>query len=642
MDYLIVICGSGNQKFNTYKNDMHYCSYMPPQGITDNTRHTHNELVEDKICLSKDGKIEYRKPDYAVYIIDEPIQERENEDGSPKREYIQKLRNSESYQETKKMAAQLGIPIVVIDRERMAIREETRITAMKKILEGKPLDEKEQEFYKYINMPKPKLVKEIITKFENNANGLRFLTDPNQIGSKYFTNEKREQNVEALEKIIDVMPEEQKTECKEALEEAIEKEKATSEIGAFSSRNVTINNDKKAEKQKKEELEEIDYLDKYLHPAYLSEGLEHSDLNNSQEFIQGTAQKNMQDILYPDDETIDLISKISGKDYYEGNKQHSIEHIQKVILFSDILAKGENLPEEERKLLLTAAAFHDSGRKLCGSDGNKDHAEPSAKFAGKKLAETTEFGSFTNREISIIQTAIEYHEFNENPVGTIDKRALEEIGSKYQLQLEDFEIAEKVSMLLKDADALDRFRFARRGTLQEKYLHSYTAKRESTIGFAKEINNEVSEEILKDVYGVDENEIQQRKQQGESTTLQLRDARINSGGKVEKHVGVDKIIKIFTKTGKDQQKEEHSKKMPEEDILRAGLEPNDLKSEARKKSDMLTSKELQTERQPNISMKAVVSNAITSGVAVEDVKRIDNVEIRESQEKLVEGVSKDD
>ena len=310
MDYLIVICGSGNQKFNTYKNDMHYCSYMPPQGITDNTRHTHNELVEDKICLSKDGKIEYRKPDYAVYIIDEPIQERENEDGSPKREYIQKLRNSESYQETKKMAAQLGIPIVVIDRERMAIREETRITAMKKILEGKPLDEKEQEFYKYIDMPKPELVKEIITKFENNANGLRFLTDSNQIGSKYFTNEKREQNVEALEKIIDAMPEEQKTECKYALEEAIEKEKATSEIGAFSSRNVTINNDKKAEKQKKEELKETDYLDKYLNPSYLSagkniddtsksvakylnqsylsEGLEPNDLNNSKKILINT------------------------------------------------------------------------------------------------------------------------------------------------------------------------------------------------------------------------------------------------------------------------------------------------------------------------------------------------------------------
>ena len=145
------------------------------------------------------------------------------------------------------MAAQLGIPIVVIDRERIAIREETRIKAMKKILQGKPLDKKEQEFYEeYENMPEPKLVKEIITKFENNANGLRFLTGEGQIGRKYFTDEKRKQNLEALEKIIDVMPEEQKTECKYALEEAIEKEKATSEIGAFSSRNVTINNDKQS------------------------------------------------------------------------------------------------------------------------------------------------------------------------------------------------------------------------------------------------------------------------------------------------------------------------------------------------------------------------------------------------------------
>ena len=57
---------------------------------------------------------------------------------------------------------------------------------------------------------------------------------------------------------------------------------------------------------------------------------------------------------------------------------------------------------------------------------------------------------------------------------------------------------------------------------------------------------------------------------------------------------------------------------------------------------MLNLKELLTERQSNISMKAVVSNAITSGVAIEDVQRIDNVEIRELQENLVEGVSKDD
>lgn len=64
--------------------------------------------------------------------------------------------------------------------------------------------------------------------------------------------------------------------------------------------------------------------------------------------------------------------------------------------------------------------------------------------------------------------------------------------------------------------------------------------------------------------------------------------------------------------------------------------------ETRKKSDMVTLNELQTGCQSNISMKAVVSNAITSGVTMEDVKKIDNVEIREAQENRIEGVSKDD
>ena len=64
--------------------------------------------------------------------------------------------------------------------------------------------------------------------------------------------------------------------------------------------------------------------------------------------------------------------------------------------------------------------------------------------------------------------------------------------------------------------------------------------------------------------------------------------------------------------------------------------------ETRKKSDMVTLNELQTGCQSNISMKAVVSNAITSGVTIEDVKKIDNVEIREAQENRIEGVSRDD
>lgn len=64
--------------------------------------------------------------------------------------------------------------------------------------------------------------------------------------------------------------------------------------------------------------------------------------------------------------------------------------------------------------------------------------------------------------------------------------------------------------------------------------------------------------------------------------------------------------------------------------------------EARKKSDILTLNELLIDCQSNISMKAVVSNAITRGIAFEDVKKMDNAELMKAQENQIEGVTKDD
>lgn len=64
--------------------------------------------------------------------------------------------------------------------------------------------------------------------------------------------------------------------------------------------------------------------------------------------------------------------------------------------------------------------------------------------------------------------------------------------------------------------------------------------------------------------------------------------------------------------------------------------------EARKKSDILTLSELLIDRQSNISMKAVVSNAITRGIAFEDVEKMDNAELMKAKENQIEGVTKDD
>lgn len=64
--------------------------------------------------------------------------------------------------------------------------------------------------------------------------------------------------------------------------------------------------------------------------------------------------------------------------------------------------------------------------------------------------------------------------------------------------------------------------------------------------------------------------------------------------------------------------------------------------ETRKKSDELTLNESIIDRRSNISMKAVVSNAINQGITIEDVARSDNEEYRNMQEFQIEGVTKDD
>lgn len=260
--------------------------------------------------------------------------------------------------------------------------------------------------------------------------------------------------------------------------------------------------------------------------------------------------------LYPDEQSINLIKKISKTNYYEGNKAHSIEHIQKTILFADILANGEKISEDEKKLLLISAAFHDCGRKLIGGDGNEDHAKPSAKFSGKILKNTKEYGKLSDQDISMIQTAIEYHEYKEYPLGEIDKKQIQKIAEKYNVKSDNFSEVEKISALLKDADALDRFRFAKNGRLKIEYLHSDMAKDEQTIEFAEKINNDISKEILKEIYKVNENQIEANQKNGISPTMQLRNKRIENYKKttkneqniatIEPHIPVENVIKIFS------------------------------------------------------------------------------------------------
>ena len=483
-----LVSNTANKEFSAYRAKS---KFLTPKEMKDNTRHPHNEMVKDRIIIDENGNVARYMPNYAVWIEEDTEEERNQPGWKEERE------KDEKWIMTKKLAAQLGIPIVVIDRERFAKREMEKIELLQKLINGEEVDgEKYGEYLKeYEGMLKPELIRESIIKFENNRVGIQFNKN---LHAKYFTQEQFEQMVSNIRDAIDRTEPKEQIEMLRALLDVSNKEHSQIEIP--------------------DRIDEDIKNEKLTMQAFYNECISRTKIE-----IENIEQKKLREQTYDKTELLDAMQRISRTDYYEGNKQHSIEHIQKVMLFSQVLAEGENLSEEDKKLLLVAAAFHDSGRKGLG-EGNIPHAEPSAKKAGQLLRKENEFGKLSEEDITIIQTAIHYHEHKEKINGKLDYEEIERLSKKYAEEngIENLDIQRTAKMceLLKDADALDRYRFADRGTLNPQYLHSATAKKESTIEYAREVNEGVATKILKEVYG------EENIQEGNAVS-QLRDIRIN-------------------------------------------------------------------------------------------------------------------
>lgn len=197
-----------------------------------------------------------------------------------------------------------------------------------------------------------------------------------------------------------------------------------------------------------------------------------------------------------------IIKNADFTGFYSKNKFHSMEHIAKVIIFSYLLGKSENLDKEEMKLLLTASAFHDCGRN--GNDGENKHAEAGAKLAGTYFKDNPDNPfNIKQEEIPIVQVVIHYHEHKEKEHGKLDVDEISKLIKKYGAPENKLTQIEKLCMRLKDADALDRERFATAGKLDPIYLRSKSAKDEKILHYAKAINQIFAKEILKKVYGID-------------------------------------------------------------------------------------------------------------------------------------------
>ena len=163
-----IVSNTANSKFSTASENWNLncgIQFRVPQEMINNTRHTYNEFVYEKLVLNQTNiEFTWDKPQFTVYV-QEPGIVKETDD---------------KWRVSKKAAAQLKIPIVIINRERCVEKEAEKIEELKNILLGKSENER--------NISEADLIEEIVVKFENNANSVR---TSKTLANKYFNSQQR-------------------------------------------------------------------------------------------------------------------------------------------------------------------------------------------------------------------------------------------------------------------------------------------------------------------------------------------------------------------------------------------------------------------------------------------------------------------
>lgn len=147
------------------------------------------------------------------------------------------------------------------------------------------------------------------------------------------------------------------------------------------------------------------------------------------------------------------------EEFFISDSIHGISHNERVAVLACYIGKKERVNNEELKLVLEAAKYHDIGR---GYEGN--HGQYSTIIIERNKEYI--FPDLDDNEINIIKALCHGH--------SVDDRRYEEIARLYDIK--NVEQLKKMLDILKDADALDRVRLPKFGKLDEKYLRTETAQ----------------------------------------------------------------------------------------------------------------------------------------------------------------------
>lgn len=113
-------------------------SYMIPSTLEMNTDNRYNEVVINTLGIGENGQMTKMQPDYIVYVKGQSDLDLEG------------LENDPVWEKSKKAASEFGIPIVVIDREKVKQSEKAKIVNMSEGLKGKPNSNEVLRFVKKV------------------------------------------------------------------------------------------------------------------------------------------------------------------------------------------------------------------------------------------------------------------------------------------------------------------------------------------------------------------------------------------------------------------------------------------------------------------------------------------------------------
>ena len=150
----------------------------------------------------------------------------------------------------------------------------------------------------------------------------------------------------------------------------------------------------------------------------------------------------------------DEIMKDVKEEYFVKDAIHGISHNERVAFLATAIGIHEGLSENEMKVLVNAALYHDIGR---ASAKGKEHGVESARIIANNRNELAK--GLDDKEVALLEFLCSIHSNPDEEMGNLAK--------KYNVEIN---IAKKIMNVLKDADALDRVRLPRYGKINTELL----------------------------------------------------------------------------------------------------------------------------------------------------------------------------